>query len=428
MSTLVVVGAQWGDEGKGKITDYLAEQAELVVRYQGGNNAGHTVVVDKREFKLHHIPSGILYPGKTCIIGNGVVINPRVLFQELDNLHACGVDTSGLRISDIAHVILPYHLELDSAQEERRGAGSIGTTQKGIGPAYVDKVHRSGLRVIDLVEGDFRQRLETAIAEKNEELVRLYGREPLDAGAIIDEYADWAGKLRPLVTDTSLLINQAIDAGKKVLFEGAQGTLLDIDHGTYPFVTSSSPVAGGACTGAGVGPTRIDRVMGVAKAYTTRVGAGPFPTELTDGVGEIMRREGREFGTTTGRPRRCGWPDAVLLRYAARLNGMEYLALTKLDVLDGLREIKVAVAYRYQGQVISEFPHSPAVLAQCQPIYETLPGWEADLTQVRRQEDLPREAVAFIERLEELSGTKIALLSVGPEREQTIIRDEYQLF
>lgn len=428
MSTLVVVGAQWGDEGKGKITDYLAEQAELVVRYQGGNNAGHTVVVGQREFKLHHIPSGILYPGRICVIGNGVVINPRVLFQELDNLHAVGIDTSGLRISDIAHVILPYHLELDTAQEQRRGTRSIGTTQKGIGPAYVDKVQRSGIRVVDLVEGDLRLRLEAAIAEKNEELTRLYGRAPLDGEAIIDEYAGWAKKLRPLVTDASVLVNRAIDAGERILFEGAQGTLLDVDHGTYPFVTSSSPVAGGACTGAGVGPTRIDRVIGVAKAYTTRVGSGPFPTELTDGVGELMREQGREFGTTTGRPRRCGWPDAVLLRYSARLNGMGYLALTKLDVLDGLQEIKVAVAYQCQGQLVNEFPHSPTVLAQCQPVYETLPGWKRDLSQIRREEDLPRETVAFIERLEELSGTKIALLSVGPDREQTIVRDKYQLF
>lgn len=359
MAAVVLLGAQWGDEGKGKVTDFLAEKADLVVRYQGGNNAGHTVVAQGEEFKLHLIPSGILYPNKTCIIGNGVVVDPKVLLEELDYLAERKVKMGKLRISSNAHIIMPYHRLLDELEEEARGDQKIGTTKRGIGPAYVDKTTRVGIRMIDLLDAEeFAAKLRRNLEVKNNLFVKVYGREPLDFESIYQEYLGYAEKLRSLVTDGSLAIDEAIKAGEKVLFEGAQGTLLDLDHGTYPFVTSSHPIAGGACIGAGVGPTQINKVVGVIKAYTTRVGEGPFPTELMDKMGDRIREAGHEFGTTTGRARRCGWFDAVIARYAVRVSGISDFALMKLDVLSGLEKVKICVGYRVNGEVIYEFPQS----------------------------------------------------------------------
>ncbi|MBE3582151.1 MAG: adenylosuccinate synthase [Thermoanaerobacteraceae bacterium] len=425
MPAVVLVGAQWGDEGKGKITDYLAEQADLVVRYQGGNNAGHTVQVGEEEFKLHLVPSGILYPGKTCIIGNGVVVDPGVLVQELEELQRRGIDTSGLRLSLRAHLILPYHKSLDAAEEERRGAGRLGTTGRGIGPAYVDKVARTGIRVCDLLDPEeFRQKLARNLKEKNEILTRIYGHPGYSLEEILEEYLAYAWKLRPLVADTGRLVNDALRAGKKVLFEGAQGTLLDLDQGTYPYVTSSYPVAGGACVGAGVGPTAIDAVIGVVKAYTTRVGEGPLPSEARDATGDYLRRRGAEFGTTTGRPRRCGWLDAVILRHAVEVNGLTGMALTKVDVLTGLSPLRICTAYRYKGEVLREFPASLKVLQECEPIYEEVPGWEEDITGARSLAELPAGCRAYIRRLEELVGVPVDIIAVGPRRDQTVaVRD-----
>jgi adenylosuccinate synthase len=420
MAAVVIVGTQWGDEGKGKVTDYLAEKADMVVRYQGGSNAGHTVVVNGQEYRLHLIPSGILYPGKTCVIGNGVVVDLEVLVQELEGLEARGVDVSGLRISQAAHLVLPYHRLLDGLDEDRRGGGRIGTTRRGIGPAYLDKVARRGLRVIDLYNPQrFRQQLADNLAAVNETLAAA-GQPALDPDLLAERYLGLGEKLKPFVTDTSLLINRALDAGAKVIFEGAQGTLLDLDHGTYPYVTSSYPVAAGACLGSGVGPTRIDRVIGVVKAYCTRVGEGPFPTELAGEEGECLRERGREYGTTTGRQRRCGWLDAVALRYAVRVNGLTGLAVTKLDVLDCLPVVKVAVAYRYQGELMKEFPLDLAVLSGCQPVYEEMEGWQEPIQEARSLEDLPAAARRYVARLEELSGVPVMLLAVGPQRHQTV--------
>lgn len=420
MAAVVVIGAQWGDEGKGKVTDYLAEKADMVVRYQGGSNAGHTVVVDGKEFKLHLIPSGILYPGKTCVIGNGVAVDPEVLVQELEDLERRGVDVSGLRISLAAHLVLPYHRLLDALEEEKRGSGRIGTTGRGIGPAYLDKVARRGLRVADLYEPEgFVRRLAANVALANETLAAA-GKPLLEAAALADRYLALGERLRPFVADTSLLVNRALDAGARVLFEGAQGTLLDLDHGTYPYVTSSHPVAAGACLGSGVGPTRIDGVLGVVKAYCTRVGEGPFPTELAGEEGAYLRERGREYGTTTGRPRRCGWLDAVALRYAVRINGLSSLAVTKLDVLTGLQVVKIAVAYRCRGEVLEEFPADSTTLNACEPVYEELEGWQASIEEARSLEDLPSAARRYLARLEELAGVPITLLTVGPQRHQTI--------
>ncbi|WP_027718865.1 adenylosuccinate synthase [Desulfovirgula thermocuniculi] len=425
MPTLVLVGVQWGDEGKGKITDFLARQADLIVRYNGGNNAGHTVVVAGQQFKLHLVPSGILYPDKMCIIGNGVVVDPEVLIGELDLLESRGVSTSNLRISSRAHVILPYHRRLDFCEEEAKGENRIGTTCRGIGPAYTDKVARTGIRMAEFVdEEDFRACLARNIAQKNRLFQGVFGVAGMDLEEILPSYLNYSRRLKPLVVDAGPLINRAIDEGKKVLFEGAQGTLLDVDHGTYPYVTSSSPVAAGACVGAGVGPTRIDRVMGVAKAYVTRVGGGPFPTELKDATGEYMRSRGGEYGTTTGRPRRCGWFDAVAGRYAVQVNSLDYLAITKLDVLTGLHTLRLCTAYRYKGEVITEFPASLKVLEACEPVYEEMPGWQEDITRARSYEDLPANARRYIERIEELLGVPAVILGVGPGREETIIRRE----
>lgn len=421
MSTLVLVGAQWGDEGKGKIVDFLSERADIVVRYQGGANAGHTVVVGNREYKLHLIPSGLLN-NKTCVIGNGVVIDPAQLIGEMDRLQAEGFDTGKIFVSDCAHVIMPYHKILDDLEENRRGHRRLGTTGRGIGPAYRDKFSRSGIRVSDLMDKTvFSEKLANHLDQVNSVLDRIYGAGPLDATEVVELYLGYAARLRPHIVDTSYLINEAIDGGRKVLFEGAQGTLLDIDHGTYPYVTSSHPTAGGACIGAGVGPTRIRQVLGVAKAYTTRVGDGPFPTEEFGETGAWLRDRGREYGTTTGRPRRCGWLDMVALRYAVRVSGLNGLAITKLDTLAGLQAIRVCVAYDCDGVRVSEWPRSAEVLSRCRPVYVELPGWQRDITSAQRHEDLPPEARDYIGFIESRAGIPVSVLSVGPERQQTIL-------
>ncbi|HYH03067.1 MAG TPA: adenylosuccinate synthase [Bacillota bacterium] len=424
MPAIVVVGTQWGDEGKGKITDYLASQAELVVRYQGGNNAGHTVVVGDQEFKLHLVPSGILYPGTLCVLGNGVVLNPGVLLQELNGLAERGIDISGLRISDRAHVILPYHPKLDQLDEASRVVGKIGTTGRGIGPAYVDKFARyDAIRMVDLIDPDtFKERLVEIVKIKNRLLEKVYGEPGMDFEAIYQEYCGYAEKLAPMVVDTSALINRSIRAGRKVLFEGAQGTLLDIDHGTYPFVSSSSPAAGGACTGAGVGPTQINKVIGVIKAYSTRVGEGPFPTELPENLVSSLRDgRGREYGVTTGRPRRCGWFDGVIAEYAVRVNGVSDLVVMKLDVLDPIETIQVCTGYRYRNSILKEFPASLKVLAECTPIYKELPGWMSDTTGCKEFSQLPVKAQNYLNTIAELAQAPISMVSVGWKRDETII-------
>ena len=425
MTTAVLIGTQWGDEGKGKITDFLAEKADLVVRYQGGNNAGHTVVVGENSFKLHLIPSGILYPDKICVIGNGVVIDPKVLKEELLYLKERGVATDNLRISLRAHIIMPYHKKLDELEEEDKGDNKIGTTKRGIGPAYRDKASRTGIRVSDLLDKElFAEKLALNLKEKNNLLEKIYGVEGFSFDELYQEYLEYAEIIRPYATDTSRLLNEAIEKGQKILFEGAQGTLLDLDHGTYPYVTSSHPVAGAACIGAGIGPTKIHKVIGVVKAYTTRVGSGPFPTELLDETGEFLRKQGYEFGTTTGRPRRCGWFDGVIARYAARVNGLSGLAVTKLDVLTGLDTLKVAVGYRFNGEIIKEFPASLKELSQCEPVYEELPGWKEDITGAKKLSDLPENARNYLKKIEEITGVPIAIISVGTRRDQTIILDQ----
>lgn len=420
-----MIGAQWGDEGKGKITDLLSKSADVVVRYQGGVNAGHTVVVQGQTFKLHLIPSGILYPDTECIIGCGTVIDPKVLIEELDQLEALNISTRNLLISETAHVTMPYHRLIDKASEERRGDHKIGTTGRGIGPTYADKSERTGIRVLDLMNPKgLRKQLNWSINYKNVILEKLYNLPPLDPEAVIEEYLGYAERLRPHVVDSSLRIYDAILHKRNILFEGAQGTLLDLDHGTYPYVTSSNPVAGGACVGTGVGPTMIDRVIGVAKAYTTRVGEGPFPTEEQGTLGELLCDRGAEFGTTTGRKRRCGWFDAVIGRYAVRINGMDCLAITKLDVLDELEEIKVCVAYEIDGQRCENFPSSARVFARCQPIYKTLPGWQQSTASCRNLEDLPKQALDYLKFLAELMEVPIAIVSLGASRDQTIIVED----
>ena len=425
MPGLVLLGAQWGDEGKGKVTDYLAERASMVVRYQGGNNAGHTVVVGDEEFKLRLIPSGILYPETTCVIGNGVVIDPRVLLKELAYLHEKGVDTSKLRISERAHVIMPYHVLIDTLDEEAKGEQKIGTTKNGIGPCYMDKSARIGIRIADLMDKEeFAQRLQSVLAIKNNLLVKLYGVEAMDFEPLFEEYCGYAEQLRQYVTDTSLLIDNALKAGENVVFEGAQGTLLDLDHGTYPYVTSSNPIASSACVGAGVGPTNITQVLGIVKAYTTRVGEGPFPTELLEETGKALQTKGHEFGTVTGRARRCGWIDMVMLKYAIRLSGITAFALMKLDVLDELPPIKICTHYEMDGQRVEAFPTSLKKLGQCHPVYEELPGWQCDTSKATTFEELPVNAQKYISRIEELSGVPVKIVAVGPKRSETIIRED----
>jgi adenylosuccinate synthase len=428
LANVVVIGAQWGDEGKGKITDLLSRSADVVVRYQGGVNAGHTVVVDEQTFKLHLIPSGILYPDTDCIIGCGTVIDPEILLGELDQLAHLQVPTDRLLISQTAHVTMPYHRLIDQAAEERRGERKIGTTGRGIGPTYADKSERTGIRVQDLLDDQvMAEKLTWTIAQKNIVLEKLYGYAPeelLQPEEVIAQYRGYAERLRPFVINTSLKIYDAIQRRRNILFEGAQGTLLDLDHGTYPYVTSSNPIAGGACVGAGVGPTMIDRVIGVAKAYTTRVGEGPFPTELSGAVGDALCDRGAEFGTTTGRKRRCGWFDGVIGRYAVRINGMDCMAITKLDVLDEMDEIQVCVAYEIDGQRTEDFPNSTGEFAVCRPIYKTLPGWQQSTAHCRSLRDLPKAAREYLAFLAELMEVPIAIVSIGAGREQTIIVED----
>ena len=425
MSAIIVIGSQWGDEGKGKVVDYLAEQANVVVRYSGGNNAGHTVVVKDEAYKLQLLPSGILYKGKTCVLGNGVVIDPEAILKEINGMKERGIDTSSLRISTRAQVLLPYHRRQDEAEETARGEFKIGTTKRGIGPCYMDKVARCGIRIVDLMDPeDFAAKLKHNLTAKNELLVKLYGAEPFEYEPMLKQYLAFAEQLRPYVADTTYLLNDALDKGEKVLFEGAQATLLDLDHGTYPYVTSSNPIAGGACTGAGVGPGKIDKVVGVVKAYTTRVGEGPFPTELHCAMGDTIREAGHEFGTVTGRPRRCGWLDACIVKYAGQVSGLDALAITRLDILDGLDSIKLCVGYLYNGEIIKEYPASLKVLSKVEPVYEEFAGWKTDTTKVRRYEDLPAAARAYLERLSEVTGVRLGIVSVGPNREQTIIMEE----
>lgn len=417
MAVQIIVGSQWGDEGKGKITDILAEKMDLVVRYQGGNNAGHTVVVGDTKFKLHLIPSGILYPSCCCVIGNGVVVDPEFLIQEMATLKNQGilVTSHKLKISSLCHVILPFHKLLDSAQESQRGDNKIGTTGKGIGPAYTDKVSRCGIRMIDLLHPN---RLRTIIESRN--WPQIIDVTPETVEEVIQKYIQYGELLREFIIDSSLFINQAIDAGKDIILEGAQGTMLDVDHGTYPFVTTSNPVSGGACMGVGIGPHKINKVVGVNKAYITRVGEGPFPTELTDDLGEHLRQQGAEFGTTTGRPRRCGWLDLVVLRYAIRVNGLTEICLTKLDVLDGLDEIKVCNAYECSSGRLTEFPLDTDEFKTAVPIYETLPGWKENISEITDYQQLPETAKQYIRYVEKAAGVKITLVSVGSRRNQTI--------
>ncbi|MEX0663982.1 MAG: adenylosuccinate synthase [Acidimicrobiia bacterium] len=425
MPGTVIVGTQWGDEGKGRFTDYLAKESTLVVRYQGGHNAGHTIVVEGQVFALQLVPSGVLYPYVTPIIGNGVVVDPGVLIAELDMLEGKGVDTSRLVVSGNAHLIMPYHQELDRVTERYLGKNKLGTTKRGIGPAYADKALRVGLRVQDLLDPKiFREKLDLALREKNGVLAKVYNRLPLDGDEIAKEYLAMVPRLEPMIADTVHMVHDALDAGQQVLFEGAQATYLDLDHGTYPFVTSSNPVAGGVCTGAGVGPRAIDRVIGVSKAYTTRVGAGPFPTELLEGdeIGELLVDRGNEFGTNTGRRRRPGWLDGVMLRHAVRLNSCSEVAITKLDVLAPLAELKVCVAYEGEdGTRYDHVPYHQSVLHKVRPVYETLPGWQSEITEAERIEDLPAAARDYVRFIEKLAGVPISFVSVGPGREQTVV-------
>ena len=424
MPASVILGTQWGDEGKGKITDLYSETADVVVRYQGGNNAGHTIVVDGERFALSLIPSGVLYPQVTPVIGNGTVIDPGVLLDEMDELAERGIDPNRLRVSANAHVIMPYHKKMDMVLERFLGDQQIGTTKRGIGPAYLDKYSRFGIRTQDLFDPKiFREKLELNLKDKNRQLQKVYNQLPLEFDPIYEEYLGYADRIQDYVTDTSLLIWEAIRDDKSVLFEGAQGTLLDIDHGTYPFVTSSNPTAGGAATGSGIGPRDIDTVIGVAKAYISRVGTGPFPTELHDETGDRMIEIGGEFGTVTGRRRRCGWLDAVALRYSVRVNGLSEIALTKLDVLSHFDPIKIAIAYDSLGERYEEFPRQQRVLYNCAPVYEEHEGWSVDISDIRQYHDLPKAAQQYVERVEELAGVPITSVGVGPGRDATLMRN-----
>jgi len=422
MPGVVIVGAQWGDEGKGRATDLLGSRVDYVVKFNGGNNAGHTVVVGQEKYALHLLPSGILTPGVVPVIANGVVVDLEVLFEELDGLAARGVDVSRLRVSANAHVITQYHRTIDKVTERFLGKRQIGTTGRGIGPTYADKINRVGIRVQDLFdEGILRQKVEGALVQKNHLLVKVYNRRAIGVDEVVEELLSYAERLRPMVGDTVLEVNDALDAGRTVLFEAGQATMLDVDHGTYPFVTSSSATAGGACTGSGVAPNRIDRIIAVVKAYATRVGAGPFPTELFDASGDYLREQGGEYGTTTGRPRRCGWYDALVARYAARVNGVTDFVLTKLDVLSGLERIPVCVGYDVEGTRFDELPYSQSDVHHAVPVYEEFPGWNEDISGARSFEELPANARAYIRALEELSGARISAVGVGPEREQVVV-------
>ena len=424
MPNVVVVGAQWGDEGKGKVVDIYTEYADDVVRYQGGNNAGHTLVVGDEKVVLHLIPSGVLHQGKRCIIGNGVVLDPEVFIREITNLKAKGrlQDDSCLLLSESLHIIMPYHKRIDIAREAKSGAKKIGTTGRGIGPAYEDKIGRRGIRLMDLVDNAlFSRKLRENLEEKNVILEKLLGDKPFTFDEIFDEYTVYAETLARFIADTTLILHRDIKAGKKILFEGAQGTLLDVDHGTYPYVTSSSTCAGGACTGTGVSPRDIHEIIGISKAYITRVGSGPFPTELMDDDGETLRRAGQEFGATTGRPRRCGWFDTLVLKYAVRVNGLTGVALTKLDVLDGFDTIRICTGYDYQGKLLDELPANLDVFEKCRPVYEEMPGWKTGISAAKSFDELPEKAQQYVRRLEALIDCPIVMVSVGPRRDETIV-------
>lgn len=423
MPAITVIGTQWGDEGKGKIVDLLSEKMDIVVRYNGGNNAGHTIVDGDQSFKFHLIPSGIIYPHIIPVIGAGVVIDPGVLIEEMEGLEARGIDTRRLLISGNAHLIMPYHKILDQLSEKRLGKMAIGTTRRGIGPTYADKAYRAGIRVQDLLDMKiFYEKLIAALRDKNR-IIKAYGREPLDPEEIMQNYLIYAEKIKDHIIDTARYVNNALDAGSNVLLEGAQGTFLDIDYGTYPFVTSSSPIAGGACTGAGIPPKKITFVLGVTKAYTTRVGSGPFPTEQDNEIGDKLAEAGHEYGTTTGRRRRCGWFDLVLLKYANMLNGLDSIALTKLDVLSSFEKIKVCVAYEYEGRVYEEYPFHQTIFHKATPIYEELPGWHTDISDINSFSQLPKRAQDYVKKIEEWSGVPIGIISVGPKRTQTIFKE-----
>ena len=425
MPAIVVVGAQWGDEGKGKTTDILGTQVDYVVKPNGGNNAGHTVVVGGEKYELKLLPAGILSPNVTPVIGNGVVVNLEALFDEIDGLEARGADTSKLKISANAHLVAPFHQTLDKVTERFLGKRAIGTTGRGIGPTYMDKTARLGIRVQDLFdESILRQKIEGSLRQKNELLVKVYNRRDVTVDEIMEYFAQYRDRIAPMVAETELLLNKALDEGKVIVMEGGQATMLDVDHGTYPFVTSSNPTAGGACVGSGIGPTRINRVVGIVKAYTTRVGAGPFPTELFDDMGEYLQKQGGEFGVNTGRPRRCGWFDSVIARYASRVNGFTDYVLTKLDVLDDLDEIPVCVAYDVDGERFDEMPMSQSDFHHAKPIYETFPGWKEDISGCRTFDDLPKNAQDYVLALERMSGCRISVIGVGPDREQSIVRHD----
>lgn len=422
MATAMVLGTQWGDEGKGKIVDYLAQKADVVIRSQGGNNAGHTVVADGQSFALRLLPSGILFSEKTCIIGNGVVVNPEVLLEEIDGMVKKGVAISKLEVSTRAHVIMPYHIRIDEEDEKLRGDDKIGTTKNGIGPCYADKINRVGIRIGDLMDRDvFYQKLKTNLELKNRLFATYYNCEGFDFEEIFTKYTALAERICPYVKDTEYSANQYIKEGKKVLFEGAQATMLDLDHGTYPFVTSSNPTAGGACVGSGVGPRMMSNIIGVVKAYTTRVGAGPFPAEQSNKIGEYLRETGHEFGTVTGRSRRCGWFDSVVVRYAAMLNSLDYLAITRLDILDGLDTINICKGYMYKGIELKEYPESLNILQDVEPVYEELPGWKTDISGCKSYDELPENARYYVERISQLVGVPLGIVSVGPDRSQTIV-------
>jgi len=424
MANIVVVGTQWGDEGKGKVVDLLTGRSDLVVRFQGGNNAGHTLVVDGRQFIFHIIPSGILYEDKKCLIGNGLVVDPAVLLEEMDRLEAADIHLtpSRLSLSEKAQIIMPYHQALDLAREKAKGKLKLGTTGRGIGPCYEDKVARTGIRAVDLTEPDtLEDKVRSSLREKNFVLKNFLNAEPLELAPILEKYLGYGEALAPFITDVSLEIDEAVKAGKQILFEGAQGTHLDVDHGTYPYVTSSNPVAGNACAGAGIGPTRIDHVVGIVKAYTTRVGAGPFLTELEDEIGNRIQEKGKEFGATTGRRRRCGWLDLVVVRDSARLNGLDSLAITKLDILTGIETLKVCVGYELDGARIDQRPASLKKTALCTPVYAEVPGWDADISRARTMDQLPKEALRYIQFIEETTGVPVSVVSVGPGRDETIV-------
>lgn len=423
MPNIVIVGAQWGDEGKGKVIDIFAKKADLVARYQGGNNAGHTVVIGNDSFILHLVPSGILHKGKTCIIGNGVVVDPKALLEEIKTLESKGIKINGrLLVSQDAHVIFPYHKKLDELREAKKK--KIGTTKKGIGPCYADKVARLGIRFVDLLNDEvFKEKLKNNLDEKNDILSKIYGVEGFFFNELYNEYTDYANRLKKYICDTTLVLNDAIKKKKRVLFEGAQGTLLDVDHGTYPFVTSSNATAGGASTGTGVGPTKIDKVIGVVKAYTTRVGEGPFPTEFPRDLMEKIRTKGNEFGATTGRPRRCGWFDSIVVKHSVMVNGIDEIVVTKLDVLDCLGSLKICTAYKFEGKIYKDFPSDIGVLSNCEPIYEELPGWKEDTTGIKSYSRLPKNAKNYLKKIQKILDTKIVLVSVGSDRKQTFSRE-----